>query len=93
MADWIRTGRAYVRAQLAADMLGLRFHPVSQSLQEFAEMDATREELQDLLQIHAPAKIQMLVRVGRTETPALSPRRKLVEIVSLPHNSTDGARQ
>jgi hypothetical protein len=82
MADWIRTGRAYVRAQLAADMLGLRFHPVCQSLQEFAEMDGTREELQDLLQVHAPAKIQMLVRVGRTETPALSPRRKLVEIVS-----------
>jgi hypothetical protein len=29
MADWIRTGRAYVRAQLAADMLGLRFHSVT----------------------------------------------------------------
>lgn len=77
MFDWITTGRAYVRAQLAADELGFRFQPTSQALQEFAQMDALRSQLEQVLGTAAPRKVQMLVRVGRTKQPALSPRRSL----------------
>jgi hypothetical protein len=81
MRDWIVTGRAYVRAQLSAGSLGLRFQPISQVLQEFPQMDQLRTEMEQLVGITAPAKLQMLVRVGRTTPPALSPRRDLRAII------------
>jgi hypothetical protein len=81
MTDWINTGRVYVRAQLAADALGLRFQPVSQALQEFPEMDKLRSEMDALVGVTTPAKLQMLVRMGRSRPPALSPRRELGRII------------
>jgi predicted kinase len=81
MRDWITTGRAYVRAQLSAGSFGLRFQPISQVLQEFPQMDQLRTEMEQLVGITAPAKLQMLVRVGRTTPPALSPRRDLRAII------------
>ena len=81
MRDWIVTGRAYVRAQLSAGSFGLRFQPVSQVLQEFPQMDQLRTEMEQLVGMTAPAKLQMLVRVGRTTPPALSPRRDLRAII------------
>jgi len=81
MRDWITTGRSYMRAQLAADRLGLRFQPTSQALQEYRQMDELRTETERLLGVHPPAKIQMLVRVGRTRQPGLSPRRNLSVII------------
>jgi hypothetical protein len=81
MADWIITGRSYLRAQLTASGYGLRFHPLSQTLQEFPQMDRLREEMAGLVDVTPPAKLQMLVRVGHTQPPALSPRRELHSIV------------
>jgi len=81
MRDWITTGRSYVRAQLSADRLGLRFHPISQSLQEYPQMGRLRTEMEQLVGVATPAKLQMLVRVGRTKQPALSPRRDIDAIV------------
>ena len=81
MGDWTNTGRAYVRAQLSADALGLRFQPVSQALQEFPQMDELRAEMDALVGVTSPSKLQMLVRVGRCQPPALSPRRYLQSIV------------
>ena len=80
MRDWITTGRAYMRAQLAAAQLGLRFHPISQVLQEYRQMDQLRTEMNTLTGVAEPAKLQMLVRVGRTSQPGLSPRRDLSAI-------------
>lgn len=77
MADWITTGRAYVRAQLNAAGYDLRFQPLSQTLQEFPQMDRLRARMDALADVTPPAKLQMLVRVGHTRTPALSPRRDL----------------
>lgn len=79
--DWITTGRSHVRAQLSADRLGLRFHPISQSLQEYPQGDRLRTEMEQLDCVATPAKLQMLVRVGRTTQPALSPRRDIDAIV------------
>ena len=81
MRDWITTGRSYMRAQLAADRTGLRFQPVSQVLQEYPQMDELRARMENLTGTVTPAKLQMLVRVGHTAQPGLSPRRDLNAIV------------
>jgi hypothetical protein len=81
MRDWITTGRSYLRAQLTADELGLRFQPISQVLQEYPQMDQLRTEMENLMGVAAPAKLQMLVRVGRTRQPGLSPRRTLSSMI------------
>jgi len=44
-------------------------------------MNELRTELERLIGLVAPAKVQMLVRVGRTSQPALSPRRDLSSMV------------
>lgn len=92
MRDWIATGRSYVRAELTADGLGLRFQPISQALQEYQQMDELRTKLESLMGLVAPAKLQMLVRVGRTEQPALSPRRDLKSVIKEQIESTGKPR-
>lgn len=77
----IAAGRSYVRADLSATALGLRCHPISQSLEEFGQMDELRTRMQGLTGSEPPAKVQMLVRVGRSATPALSSRRPLRELL------------
>ncbi|HMR05234.1 MAG TPA: hypothetical protein PKA88_05640 [Polyangiaceae bacterium] len=77
MHDWLATGRSYVRAQLAAALAGLSMHPVSQSQQELPQMQGIGRELAALTGVAPPGKLQMLVRLGRTESPARSPRRPL----------------
>lgn len=77
MHDWVATGRSYVRAQLAAALAGLSMHPVSQSQQELPQMQRIGRELAALTGVAPPGKLQMLVRLGRTESPARSPRRPL----------------
>ena len=81
MADWITTGRSYMRAQLTAGAHDLRFQPISQTLQEFPQMDRLREQMNAVVGVNPPAKLQMLVRVGHTQRPALAPRRDLQNIV------------
>lgn len=81
MRDWITTGRSYVRAQLSAGSLGIRFHPISQVLQEYPQMEQLRTRMEQLRGVESPAKLQMLVRVGQTKPPALSPRRDLHAII------------
>src|SRR5262245_41598417 len=63
-SDQIAAGRAYVRVNLAAATSGLSMHPVSQALQEFAEMAVELDALHARLGIIAPQRIQMLARLG-----------------------------
>jgi hypothetical protein len=63
-SDQIACGRAYVRANLAAAASGLSMHPVSQALQEFAEMAVELDAIHARLDIKAPRRLQMLARVG-----------------------------
>jgi hypothetical protein len=93
MRDWITTGRSYMRAQLAADRLGLRFQPTSQVLQEYPQMEELRVQTEHLMGVDPPAKIQMLVRVGRTRQPGLSPRRNLSAIIRTRSGSSGSAVQ
>ena len=93
MRDWIATGRAYLRAQLAATLVGLSMHPVSQSQQEFPQMKQIGQELAGLLGVAPPGKEQMLVRLGRTDPPARSPRRPLSAMLasSTPRSNAAGS--
>jgi hypothetical protein len=63
-SDQIASGRAYMRANLAAAAAGLSMHPVSQALQEFPEMASELDALHRHLDAAAPQRIQMLARVG-----------------------------
>ncbi|MBV7543959.1 twin-arginine translocation pathway signal protein [Acidovorax sp. sic0104] len=87
-ADQVESGRAYVRLQLQATALGVGMHPMSQALQEFAEMAPHYERVHQLVlgrpAPRAPqdATVQMFCRIGypQDEVPA-TPRRPLSQFV------------
>ena len=89
-ADQIRVGRAYVRLQLKATALGVGMHPMSQALQEFAEMAPHYERVHQLvLGRSAPREaaeptVQMLCRIGYPpgDVPA-TPRRPVGALLQL----------
>jgi hypothetical protein len=80
--DWIKAGRANVRASLAAARLGLQMHPYSQVLQEFPEMTDLRRQFNDLMGVVGEEKIQMAVRLGKGPTPYYSYRRNEESLVT-----------
>ncbi|WP_232421000.1 hypothetical protein AB3N61_02200 [Leptospira sp. WS58.C1] len=71
--DWVQAGRDYLRLQLAATKNGFSLHPLSQILQEYSEMDLLRKEFEASLK--PGEKIQMLVRLGKSDYHYYSPRR------------------
>jgi len=87
-ADQVAAGRAYVRLQLKATELGVGMHPMSQALQEFAEMAPHYERAHQLVLGRAAPKeaddptVQMLCRIGypQGEVPA-TPRRPLARLL------------
>ena len=86
--DQIAAGRAYVRQQLHATQLGIGLHPMSQSLQEFAEMAPHYERAHRLL-LGAPAPasagdatVQMMSRIGHSASEVqASPRRPIAQFI------------
>ena len=79
----VAAGRAYMRLQLKATKLGLQMHPMSQALQEFAEMKPYYDRLH-LLLVGRPATmetVQMLCRVGYGKDSQHAPRRDLSAII------------
>ena len=53
-----------MRANLEATRLGLGMHPMSQSLQEYAEVQPMFNAVHRLLDAGEGARIQMLARIG-----------------------------
>jgi hypothetical protein len=82
-AAQLASGRAYVRTHLAATAAGIDMHPISQALQEFAEMQAPYQALHRLLGFDpATHTVQMLARVGYGVQPGgPSPRRDLSTMI------------
>ncbi|MBM3523404.1 MAG: twin-arginine translocation pathway signal protein [Alphaproteobacteria bacterium] len=70
----LAAGRAYVRLNLAATRPGVAMHPVSQALQEFAEMDALRGRVASAVGVAGETRLQMLARIGYGPAVAESPR-------------------
>lgn len=79
----LEAGRAYGRAQLLATAAGLSLHPVSQALQEYAEVATHYADLHRLLGFDpARTTLQMLTRVGYPLAPVgPTPRRDLAQII------------
>ena len=80
----IEAGRAYLRMQLKATEIGLGVHPMSQALQEFAEMKPFYEKAHQLLlgkpapQTPSGDTVQMLCRLGYTvDAVPATPRRQI----------------
>jgi hypothetical protein len=77
LEDWVNVGRDYARLHLSVTAQNKVMHPMSQVLQEYKEMDETRIKLEQLLNVKAPEKIQMIVRLGISDYRFFSPRRSL----------------
>lgn len=79
-ADQLAAGRAWVRMHQAATLAGVAMQPLSQALQEFAEMAEPYAQIHALL---APgATLQMLARVGYAPPPPIpSPRHPVRSIL------------
>ncbi|MFM7332088.1 MAG: twin-arginine translocation pathway signal protein, partial [Brachymonas sp.] len=84
----IEAGRAYVRLQLQSTALGIGMHPMSQALQEFAEMKPHYEQVHQLLLGQGAPRspqdqtVQMFCRIGYApEAAAATPRRALEKFI------------
>ena len=82
-AAQLNAGRAYVRCHLAATALGIDMHPLSQALQEFAEVRPQFAALHALLGLDpAQETLQMLARVGvGASAGEASPRRPIAGMI------------
>ena len=63
--------------QQAAGAAGLAFHPLSQALQEFPEMQEHYDRAHALLGAAEGETVQMLVRLGYADAPPPAPREPL----------------
>ena len=74
----LQTGRAYVRAQLAATAQSLSMHPLSQALQEYPEQAPHYKAVHDLLgAADRRHTVQMWTRLGYGPSIGPAPRRGL----------------
>jgi len=72
--DQLAAGRAWLRLNLQATALGIALHPISQALQEFAEMEPLYDDLAGRLLPPGQARVQMLGRLGYGVEVDPSPR-------------------
>ena len=72
--DQLAAGRAWVRMNLKAAEIGVGLHPLSQSLQEYEEVQPHFWEVHAMLTKRPGQRIQMLGRVGYGPDVAPSPR-------------------
>jgi nitroreductase len=77
----LAVGRAYARFNLKATALGVAMHPMSQVLQEYAEMQALQQGFLTMLDIPEGHTVQMLVRLGYAKQPEPAPRRELTDLL------------
>ena len=72
--DQLLAGQAWVRVNLEATRQNLGFHPISQALQEYKEMQDQYARVHNMLGAKPGQCVQMLVRLGYGEVIAKSPR-------------------
>ncbi len=70
----LEAGRVWLRMNLRATANGIAIHPISQALQEYAEMAAIYNEIHAELAVETPARIQMFARIGYGPETGPSPR-------------------
>ncbi|MDX2103327.1 MAG: twin-arginine translocation pathway signal protein [Alphaproteobacteria bacterium] len=72
LREALTAGRDWLRLNLAATAAGLAIHPVSQALQEFPAMAEPYLAAHTRLGATAPARVQMLARIGRLPAGAVA---------------------
>lgn len=77
----IAAGRAYARVNLAATAQGLAMQPLSQALQEYAEMTPLFNRVREIVKAAPGETLQMLLRVGYAGAVPPSPRRRLDDLL------------
>lgn len=80
-AEQLAAGRAYVRLNLKAAEMGVAMHPVSQLLQEYAELTQLQKSFYEAAGAQAGETVQMLFRLGYAETTPPTPRRRLQDLI------------
>ncbi|NNU15275.1 twin-arginine translocation pathway signal protein [Parvularcula sp. ZS-1/3] len=68
----LTTGAQWLRMQMKATELGVAFHPLSQALQEFKEMEGPYRAIHEKLR--PTGVVHMLARIGYADRPGPSPR-------------------
>jgi hypothetical protein len=71
----VLAGRTYARIALTVASLGLAMHPMSQALQEYADMTATRTRFEAETGLPPSWTTQMFFRLGHAATLPHTPRR------------------
>jgi hypothetical protein len=80
--EQVAAGRAYVRLHLEAVRLGLAWHPMSQLLQEYAEMASMQRALYAALGLDpSVSTLQMLARIGFAPAAEAAPRREINSLI------------
>jgi hypothetical protein len=79
--DWINVGRDITNFLLVLTKNDLYAHPLNQGIQEYKAMDEIRIKLDSLMKITNQQKIQMIVRIGKSEKPFISYRRHLNDLI------------
>lgn len=72
--DQLAVGQTFVRMNLDAARKGLGFHPISQALQEFKEMEPAYRKITGALGARPGQRVQMLARLGYGSLPGRTPR-------------------
>ncbi len=72
--DQLLAGQAWVRINLEATRQNLGFHPISQALQEYREMQAEYGKVHQILGAKPGQCVQMLVRLGHGNVIGKTPR-------------------
>jgi nitroreductase len=76
----IAAGRAYARMALEATARNIALQPMSQALQEYAEMAKLKAEIDRLTGVQPGERLQMLVRAGYAKDVPPAPRRGLDDL-------------
>lgn len=79
--DQVLTGRAYERVNLKATELDVAMHPMSQVLQEYADMSDLQREFLTYLGIPEGHTVQMLFRLGHADPVTHSARRHISDLI------------
>lgn len=80
--DQVAAGRAWVRVAWQATREGLMTHPLSQALEEFAEMAPQHVKMRQLTNCKGEETIQMFARLGYVADGEHSPRRRVASFIT-----------
>lgn len=79
--DWVNVGRDIMVFWLILTKNNLYCHPLNQAIQEFKEMDDLRTKLDSWLRIKNKQKIQMIMRIGKSDEPFVSFRKHVENFI------------